>query len=160
MIFTEAGANNHIVCTSGIIYAKRRAATIDGDQIRKGVANTFRLGCRTRHASPIFFRMCHKHTEVPTIADRNVVKHILAARSHKDAQIISRQHRFANNIVIKSKIQRNSRAGVIVQLQFRKQTLSSEVTGKTVEFIVKCLQIAHRQPSLPKRRNHATGTAS
>ena len=102
-------ADENIIRAGDIVHAKRRTAAIGGCQIRERIIRAFRL--RRRVVVPR-----HKHSEMMAVMDRDVVKLISAARAHENAQIIRDQDGITDNIIVKTQIQGDARARIIMQI--------------------------------------------
>src|ERR1039458_5103264 len=149
-----------IVGADVVIDAESRTAAIDGYQIGEGVVHAFGLGNRLPGAFSLFLGVRHENTGMGAGADWNIVKLIVAALAHEDAQVVYGQNGIADDVVIESQVERNAGTGIVVEVKFREQAIRRLITGQAVELVVKRGQIPHRQPPHVPRGDQAAGTAA
>ena len=159
-VILKFGLDDDVVGAGGVIDPEGRVAAMAGDQIGEGVVRAFGLGNRLPAVFGRGFGVRHENTVVPAVADGNVVKLIVAAFTHEDAQVVGGQNGVADDVVIESQIQRNAGAGIVVEVKFREQAIFRPVAGQAVELVVKRGQIPHRQPPHAQRGHQAPGTAA
>ena len=155
----KLGCNDDIVGAGGVIHPEGRAAAVAGDQVGEGVVRAFGLGNRLPAAFSLFLGVRHENTVMAAVADGNIVKLIVAALAHEDAQVVYGQNGIADDVVIESQVERNAGTGIVVEVKFREQAIRRLITGQAVELVVKRGQIPHRQPPHVPRGDQAAGTA-
>ena len=54
------------------------------------------------------------------VANGDIVKLIVAAGAHENAEIVGGQNGIADDVVVEGQVERNARAGIVVQIEFGK----------------------------------------
>lgn len=136
VVANKLGADDDVIGAGGVIDAERRAAAIHCTEIGKVVVNAFSFRRRAPTFGSQLFGMGHKHTVMTTVTDGDVEELIFTARAHEDSQIVREQNCIAYDIGIKSQIERNTRAGIVVQIEIGKKRILGLVTGQAIKFVV------------------------
>lgn len=159
-IAVKLGTDDDIVGAGGVVDPEGRAAAIAGNQGGEGIVRALGPGGGLPAAVGLFLGLRHEHAVMTAVKDGNVMKLIVATRAHEDAQVVRGQNGVADDVVIESEIKRDAGPGIVVEVKFREQAIRRLITGQTVELVVECGQIPHRQPPHAPRGDEAAGTAA
>ena len=87
-IITNLYPGDGIVGAGSIINPERRTTAVGSDQVRKGIPRALGL----RYGSPaicgLLLNMRHEHAVMAAVVDGNVIKLIVVALTHENAQVV------------------------------------------------------------------------
>lgn len=104
-VIMEMGGNDDVVGAGGVVHPEPGTAAIAGHQIGEGIVYALGPGNGLPAAPGRFLGMRHENSVVLAATDGNVVKPVVAARAHENAQIIGGQDGIADDVVIESQIE-------------------------------------------------------
>jgi len=158
-VFEKFAADENIIGAANVIDSESAAATMRDDQFLESIAGAGASGQKLPTGRCAESGFGHENAMMMTLLNCHSVKNIVAGLAHKNAQIIIRQHRVADDIMVEAQVQGNAGREIIVQIEMGEMAVFGGVAGEPVKLAVERRKILHRKPPSPGRAYQAAGAA-
>jgi hypothetical protein len=81
----------------------------------------------------------HENAVMMALFDRHPFKNVVARLPHENAQIIARQDRVLDHIMVEIQVQRNGGREVVVQIQVAEMALFGQIAGQPSNWLSKAV---------------------